>query len=87
MSSNQSSNSKATSRKEPAPVSQFPLQAGTALKIVNDLATNFKSRVRFSGHCRDRMKERGIRERDIFNVLKSKRSQIDEGPAQQPSGD
>lgn len=76
-----------TNNSEPAPVSEFPFRIGTAKKIINDLATNHKNRIRIGKHTKKRMAERGVSIRDIFNVLSSSRSIIQEEPARQANGD
>jgi hypothetical protein len=71
----------------PTPVSEFPLRSGTAKKTIIDLATNYKSRIKIGKHTLDRMQERGVTIRDIFNVLSSNRSIMLEEPARQTQGD
>ena len=60
---------------------------GTAKKTINDLATNHKHRIRIGKHTKNRMAERGVSIRDIFNVLSSSRSIMQEEPARQANGD
>tara|TARA_B110000008_G_C16885992_1_gene530861 strand:- start:875 stop:1219 length:345 start_codon:yes stop_codon:yes gene_type:complete len=76
-----------TNNSEPTPVSEFPLRMGTAKKTINDLATNHKHRIRIGKHTKNRMAERGVSIRDIFNVLSSSRSIMQEEPARQANGD
>ncbi|MDW6002839.1 DUF4258 domain-containing protein [Vibrio mangrovi] len=76
-----------TDNPKPAPVSEFPLRMGTAKKTINDLAKNHKHRIRIGRHTKDRMAERGVSIRDIFNVLSSSRSTMQEEPARQANGD
>lgn len=76
-----------TNKPEATPVSEFPLRMGTAKKTINDLAKNHKGRIRIGKHTKDRMAERGVFIRDIFNVLSSPRSIMQEEPARQANGD
>ena len=76
-----------TDNSEPIPVSEFPLRMSVAKKTINDLAKNHKHRIRIGKHTKDRMVERGVSIRDIFNVLSSSRSVMQEEPARQPNGD
>ena len=76
-----------TNDSEPTPVSEFPLRMGTAKKTINDLAKNHKQKIRIGKHTKDRMAERGVSIRDIFNVLENSRSIMQEEPARQPNGD
>ncbi|ARR46700.1 hypothetical protein CAY59_20870 [Vibrio campbellii] len=64
----------------PAAVVEFPLQPRTALQLINLLANHYSSRVRIGQHTKQRMQQRGITTRDIFNVLKSSRTVMLEGP-------
>lgn len=64
----------------PAAVVEFPLQPRTALQLINLLANDYSSRVKIGLHTKQRMRERGITTRDIFNVLKSGRTVMLEGP-------
>ncbi|WP_305843183.1 DUF4258 domain-containing protein [Photobacterium leiognathi] len=72
---------------KPDPILEFPLRMGTAKKAIHDLAINHEHRIRIGAHTRQRMKERDISIRDIFNVLRSQHSIMREEPARQPSGD
>lgn len=72
---------------KPEPILEFPLRMGTAKKLINDLAENHKNRIKIGMHTRDRMVERGISIRDIFNILKSPSSIMREEPARAPNGD
>ena len=76
-----------TNNAKPTPASEFPLRMSVAKKIINDLAKNHKHRIRIGKHTKDRMVERGVSIRDIFNVLSSPRSMLLEEPARQPNGD
>lgn len=64
----------------PAAVVEFPLQPRTALQLINLLANDYSKRVKIGQHTKQRMRERGITTRDIFNVLKSSRTVMLEGP-------
>ena len=76
-----------TNNSVPTPVTEFPLRSGTAKKTIIDLATNHKDRIRIGFHTKERMQERGVTIRDIFNILSSHRSVMQEEPARQPNGD
>lgn len=64
-------------------VLEFPLTPKTTLKLINALANLYPSRIKIGQHTKDRMLERGISTRDIFNVLKSPRTVVVEGPNEQ----
>lgn len=51
-----------------------------------ELAENHTNRIRWSGHVKKRMAERGVTARQILTLLKSKRSVFREGPFQEPNG-
>ncbi len=44
----------------PKGIVEFPLTEMTARYIVNDLAENYSSRIRWSRHVKQRMLERGV---------------------------
>jgi len=71
----------------PEGINEFPLTEGSARKIINDLAENHTNRIRWSGHVKKRMAERGVTARQILTLLKSKRSVFREGPYEEPNGD
>lgn len=75
------------SKKNPQGVYEFPLSEVTARKIINDLASNYTHRIRWSKHVKDRMIERGVTTGQILTLLKSKRSVFREGPYEEPNGD
>ncbi|KJR21504.1 DUF4258 domain-containing protein [Vibrio sp. S234-5] len=66
--------------KKISPVLERPLTSKTALKLINELATSHPSKIRIGQHTKERMLERRISTRDIFNVLKSPRTAMVEGP-------
>ncbi|WP_422138204.1 DUF4258 domain-containing protein [Endozoicomonas sp. ALC020] len=72
--------------KKPHTVEEFPLKPNSALNIVRDLADNHTQSVRFSQHAKDRMLERGVSNKQVFDVLGSHRSYITESPYQTPRG-
>ena len=72
--------------KKPVTVKEFPLRPNSALKIVRNLAENHTQLVRFSQHAKERMLERGVTNKQIFDVLRSQRSYITENPCQPPKG-
>ncbi|MGI9283130.1 MAG: DUF4258 domain-containing protein [Endozoicomonas sp.] len=67
-------------------IKEFPLKANSALKIVRDLAENHTGSVRFSLHAKERMLERRVSNKQVFDVLKSCRSYVTEHPSQTPKG-
>lgn len=71
----------------PKGIVEFPLTEMTARYIVNDLAENYTSRIRWSRHVKQRMLERGVTSRQILTLLKSKHSVFREGPYQELNGD
>jgi hypothetical protein len=74
------------SKNKPEGINEFPLTESSARKIVNDLAENYTDRIRWSGHVKARMAERGVTTRQILTLLKSKRSVFREGPYETPNG-
>lgn len=52
----------------PKGIAEFPLTEMTARYIVNDLAENFTSRIRWSKHVKQRMLERGVTSRQILTL-------------------
>ena len=70
----------------PEGINEFPLTESSARKIVNNLAENYTDRIRWSGHVKARMAERGVTTRQILTLLKSKRSVFREGPYETPNG-
>ena len=75
------------SKEKPKGISEFPLTESSARKIINELAENYTNRIRWSGHVKARMAERGVTARQILTLLKSKRSVFREGPYEVPNGD
>lgn len=73
--------------KSPDGINEFPLTESSARKIINDLAENYTNRIRWSGHVKKRMVERGVTARQIITLLKSKLSVFREGPYEEPNGD
>lgn len=73
--------------KKPVVIKEFPLSIKAARQIVMDLAWHHNKRILFGRHCRQRMAERGVTVRQIITVMRSKRSDITEGPFQTPGGD
>jgi hypothetical protein len=65
---------------------EFPLQDKSAKKIIQDLATNHSHSIRLRQYCKERMRERGVNIRQIFQVLKCPRSRFTERPCQTPRG-
>ena len=65
---------------KPQPVKEFPLTPVTARKIVVDLAENHSRRVFFGKHARQRMAERNVTTRQVFEVLRSRQSFFTEEP-------
>lgn len=72
---------------KPEGIYEFPLTEVTARKIINDLANNHTSRIRWSKHVKKRMSERGVSSGQVLILLKNKHSVFREGPYQEPSGD
>ena len=72
--------------KKPHTVKEFPLRPNSALSIVRDLAENHTQLVRFSLHAKERMLERGVTNKQVFDILRSRRSYITETPCQTPKG-
>lgn len=75
------------SNKSPQGSPEYPLTEATARKIMNDLASNYTNRIRWSKHIKQRMLERDITTAQILTLLKSKRSVFREGPYEEPNGD
>ncbi len=67
-------------------VVEFPLKDRSAKKIIQDLATNHSRNIKLRKHCKERMKERGVSIRQVFQVLKCPHSQFTERPHQTPRG-
>jgi len=74
-------------KKEQLSISEFPLTENSARKIMNDLANNHTHRIRWSGHIKERMSERGVTMRQILTLLKSRHSVFREGPYPEANGD
>lgn len=74
-------------KNNPKGVNEFPLSEETARKIMNDLATNYTHRIRWSNHVKERMRERGVTTGQIITLLKSKHSVFREGPYPEVNGD
>ncbi|MCW7551079.1 DUF4258 domain-containing protein [Endozoicomonas gorgoniicola] len=72
--------------KKPLTIKEFPLKPKSALSIVRDLAANHTQHVRFGQHAKERMLERGVSNRQVFDVLRSRHSYITESPCQTPRG-
>ena len=72
--------------KKPLTIKEFPLRPNSALNIVRDLAANHTQYVRFSQHAKERMLERGVTNKQVFDVLRSQHSYITENPCQTPKG-
>ena len=67
-------------------VIEFPLSVKSAKTIIQDLAEHHSSSIKLSSHCRQRMRERGVTIRQIFQVLKCPHSQMTEEPHQTAAG-
>lgn len=65
---------------------EFPLKDKSVKKIIQDLAANHSSSIKLRKHCRDRMKQRGVSIRQIFQVLECTHSKFSERPCQTPRG-
>ena len=72
---------------KPQGVYEFPLTEDTARNIVRNLANNYTNRIRWSGHVKKRMLERGVSSRQIMTLLKNKHSVFREGPYEEANGD
>lgn len=70
----------------PLTIAEFPLTEQSAKKIIRDLASNHTKRIKFKRHTKERQTQRGITDRQIINVLKSRSSIITEGPYQEANG-
>ena len=55
-------------------------------RVTARLAEEDSSRIRLSQHARRRMQERGVTIRQIFDVLRDRRSHVTEGPAATAAG-
>ena len=66
--------------------SEFPLSGRSARKILRDLVEHRSVGIKFSRHALKRMIERGVTNRQVFQVINSKSSRIIEGPSQTASG-
>jgi len=75
------------SNKNPTGISESPLTEISARKIINDLAENHTSRIRWSRHVKDRMMERGVTTSQILTLLKNRHAVFREGPYCEPNGD
>jgi hypothetical protein len=64
----------------------FPLQDKVAKLIIRELATHQTHQVRLSLHAKQRMAERNVSIRQIFDVLKSTHSEFAERPHLTPAG-
>ncbi|MGE4502570.1 MAG: DUF4258 domain-containing protein [Thiomicrospira sp.] len=68
------------------PIVTFPLQDKVAKQIIRDLANNQTHKVRFGQHAKQRMTERNVTIRQVFDVLKSANSYFTERPHPTPGG-
>ncbi|WP_263081559.1 DUF4258 domain-containing protein [Endozoicomonas sp. Mp262] len=71
---------------KPRPYKEFPLTRQSAKKIIKELAKKYSSRVKFGKHARERMIERNITNRQVFEVLRSDHSFFTEEPHPTPKG-
>lgn len=65
---------------------QLPLTTDKAKQIIRELATYHSSKILLGTHSKERMNERGITRKQIFDVLKSKHNTITERPTETPKG-
>ncbi len=72
--------------KRPKAIQEFPLSSSSARTLIMDLANHHSHRIRFSRHVRERMQQRGVSNRQIFQVLRSKSSRFTEPPHPTASG-
>lgn len=72
--------------KKPPPIQDFPLQPKKAREILITLATEYTHYIRYSKHAKERMVERGVTNKQVFDILRSRYSRITEGPAPTPTG-
>ena len=68
------------------PIVTFPLQDKVAKQIICDLASNQTHKVRFGQHAKQRMTERNVTIRQVFDVLKNANSYFTERPHPTPRG-
>lgn len=74
-------------KSKPEPIAEFPLSSHSAKKLINDIASNYTSRVFISKHARDRMEQRQVTRMQLFHILRNKHSRVTEAPHLTPKGD
>lgn len=62
------------------------LTENEARTILNTLATRYNEKIHFTKHVRERMKERDITTRQIFNLFGNSKLIFTEGPYQNAKG-
>lgn len=64
----------------------FSLDRCSAKRVTARLAEEDSSRIKLGSHSRQRMREHGVTIRQVFDVLRDRRSYVTEGPAMTAAG-